>query len=207
MNRKQLVLVGAGGHARVVADAARLSGWDILGFLDDQDPSSFPNMHILGRITEIERYSGRFAMAIGVGSNATRKRIMNSISAQWETIVHPTAVVSSDVSLGEGTVVLANAVVNPGSELGKGCIINTAATIDHDCIIEDYVHISPGVHLAGQVKVGEKSWIGIGAIAKNGVEICQSVTVGAGAVVVNNIIFEGIYVGVPAQPVKKAYEK
>lgn len=204
MNRKQLVLVGAGGHARVVADAAKLSGWDILGFLDDQDPSSFPNMHILGRITEIERYSGRFAMAIGVGSNATRKKIMNSLCAQWETIVHPTAVVSSDVSLGEGTVVLANAVVNPGSELGKGCIINTAATVDHDCIIEDYVHISPGVHLAGQVTIGVESWIGIGAIIKNGVNVCSNTILGAGAVVINNISVKGTYVGVPAKLLTRA---
>lgn len=94
---------------------------------------------------------------------------------------------------------MANAVINPGSRVGRGCIINTGATVDHDCVLEDFVHVSPGAHVAGSVFIGSRTWVGIGGIISNNLTICADCIVGAGAVVVRNIDQPGIYVGAPAR--------
>lgn len=96
---------------------------------------------------------------------------------------------------------MAGVIINSCTKIGKGCIINTAATIDHDNMIEDYVHISPGVHLAGTVKIGQGSWLGIGSVVSNNVNIISGCNVGAGAVVVKSINEPGVYVGVPVRRV------
>ena len=104
-----------------------------------------------------------------------------------------------DTTIEEGTVIMANACINSSAKIGKHCIINTGAIIEHDNIIEDYVHISPNVSLGGTVKVGENTHIGIGSTVKNNLEICKNCTIGAGALLVKNIEEEGTYVGVPAK--------
>ena len=114
-------------------------------------------------------------------------------------LIHPNAIIAEDVKIGAGTIVMAGAVVNPGAIIGKGAIINTCSSVDHDCTIFDYVHISVGSHLSGTVNVGEGTWIGAGATVSNNVNICGKCMVGAGAVVIKDINEEGTYVGVPAR--------
>lgn len=109
--------------------------------------------------------------------------------------------IGSEVEIGIGTTVMAGVVINSSTKIGKGCIVNTSSSLDHDNVIEDYVHISPGAKLAGTVKIGKGSWIGIGSVVSNNVNICSECKVGAGAVVVKDITEPGTYVGVPARRV------
>lgn len=196
---KKVIIIGAGGHGKVAADIIRLSGDKVVGFLDDKPPENLVGFDIIGNTDDIGKWSDCLYFA-AIGSAEIRKKFMKN-NVSWYTAIHPTAVIASDVKIGDGTLFAANSVVNPGSEIGRGCIVNTAATVDHDCILEDFVHISPGAHLSGSVRVGTETWIGVGACVINNVEICGGCTVGAGAVVIRNIVEAGTYAGVPAEKI------
>ena len=118
---------------------------------------------------------------------------------KFYTAIHPSAQIGINVEIEEGTVIMANVCINSSSRIGKHCIINTGAIIEHDNIIENFVHISPNSALGGTVRIGENTHIGIGSVVKNNITICKNCTVGAGAVVVKNIIKAGTYIGVPAK--------
>ena len=117
-------------------------------------------------------------------------------------MIHPTAVISQYSQIGLGSVVMANAVINPFVKIAQACIINTASSIDHDCTLAVGVHVSPGGNIAGGVKIGKHSWLGIGSSVKQLVQIGDNVTVGAGAVVVDDLDSDQTVVGVPAKPIK-----
>lgn len=133
-------------------------------------------------------------VAIG---NAEIREIIQSKLSNLVTLIHPNAVVSRRVEIGEGTVIMAGAVINSDVIIVKGCIINTGASVDHDCKIGDFVHVSVGAHVAGTASIGSKTWIGAGATASNNVSICGHCMIGAGAVVINNLANPGTYVGIP----------
>ena len=198
--KKKMIIIGASGHGKVVADLAIKNEYEILGFVDDGKPTGehfgFP---ILGKVEKILEFGQDCEFVIAIGNNGIRKKIAERYSVKWAKLVHPTAVVGLGAEIGEGTVVMGNAVLNPDVKVGKHCIINTAAVVEHDNFLEDYVHISPNAALAGTVSVGEKTHIGIGAIVKNNITITSDVVVGAGAVVVKNIQEQGTYCGVPAR--------
>lgn len=194
---KKVIIIGAGGHGKVAADIVRLSGDEVIGFLDDKPPENLVGFDVIGNTGDIGKWSDCLYFA-AVGNAVIRKKIMNK-NVPWYTAIHPTAVIADDVKIDEGTLLAANSVVNSGSEIGRGCIINTAATVDHDCILEDFVHISPGAHLSGSVKIGSGTWVGVGACVVNNVEICGGCTIGAGAAVIKNIGEAGTYVGVPTE--------
>lgn len=198
-NSKEIIIIGAGGHGRVIADIITLVGDIVIGFLDDKEPEKLSEIPYLGTCKDILKYQKDAWFIVGIGDNHTRKEMMESYQVNWYTAIHPSAVIAHDVSVGKGTAVMANAVINTGSNIGKGVIINTAATIDHDCMISDYVHISPGAHLGGTVRIGSETWIGIGAIVSNNIDICGECIVGAGTVVIHPIEVRGVYVGVPAK--------
>ena len=201
---KDVIVIGAGGHAKVIADIVRKSGDNLVGFLDDSKEagSEFFDAFILGKTDSYCEYPDK-EFIIAIGNNAVRQKIAEQMQdVTFYTAVHPTAVIAEGVTVGEGTCVMANAVVNADAKIGKHCIINTASVVEHDNMILDYVHISPAAALAGTVTVGEKTHIGIGAKVKNNTDICADVIVGAGAVVVKNITEAGTYVGVPAGKVK-----
>ena len=199
---QSVVIIGASGHGKVVADIIIEHGDQVVGFLDDNPnlPEKFIGFPVLGIIDEYQKYlDAKFIVAIG---NATiREKIANKLeNVKWYTAIHPAAVISKlDTVIGDGTVVMANAVVNPGARIGRHCIINTGAIVEHDNRLEDYVHVSVGAKLAGTVSVGKTTWIGIGASIRNNLEICADCMIGAGAVVVKNIKEAGTYVGVPAR--------
>lgn len=198
-----VVIIGASGHARVIADIVRCSGDVVDGFLDDRDASQFPGLTMLGSVdeaTKIAQATPSTRFVIGIGKNETRETIAQKLGdLHYHTAIHPSAVIASDATIGAGSVVMANAVVNTGSKIGQHCIVNTGATVDHDCELDDFVHLSPGVHLSGTVSIGRASWLGVGASVTNNVNICGGCTVGAGAVVIKNIETAGTYVGVPAR--------
>lgn len=201
MNR--LIIIGAGGHGKVIADNASKNGYTDINFVDDcviGDCMGFP---IIGTSTDIETLNdGQTDFVIGVGSNEVRKAIAERYDVNWVMLIHPSAQIAINVSIGKGTVVMAGAIVNACTTIGKHCIINTAAVVEHDNVIENYTHISPNVALGGTVHIGELTHIGIGATVKNNTDICSDCTIGAGAVVIHDIKKSGTYIGVPVESIK-----
>ena len=199
----KVILVGAGGHAKVIADIVLKSGDELLGFLDD-DPgkNSVLGYPVLGRTADWQRFSSEAAFLLAVGNAQLRETLAARMQVRWYTAIHPSAQIGMDVTIGGGTAVMANAVINPGAVIGKHCIINTAAVVEHDNCIDDYAHISVGAKLGGTVRIGQASWIGIGAAVKNNVSVCGGCMVGAGCVVIRDLKIPGTYVGVPARRIE-----
>lgn len=196
MNR--LIIIGAGGHGKVIADAALKNGYTNICYIDDHATGDVMGFPIIGTSADIERLNdGGTDFIIGIGNNAVRKAIAEKYNVNWVSIVHPSAQIAFNAEIGKGTVVMANAVVNVCATVGEHCIINTGAIVEHDNVIENYAHISPNVALGGTVRIGTLTHVGIGATVKNNTEICSECTIGAGAVVVKNIKEPGTYVGVP----------
>lgn len=200
--QESVVIIGASGHGKVVADIVKKSGHIVKGFLDDAPnvPSHFVGFPVLGKTDDYSNYMND-TFVIGIGNSEVRERIANKlVGVKWHTAIHPNAVISDlDVEIDEGTVVMANAVINAGTKIGKHCIVNTGAIVEHDNRIEDYCHVSVGAKLAGTVSLGKKTWVGIGAAVSNNLTICSDCMIGAGAVVIRNIKEPGVYTGVPAE--------
>lgn len=195
----KLIIIGASGHGKVIADIAAKNGYTDIIFLDDDENikecAGFP---VVGKTKLMHQMDGDKIVAIG--NAEIRKRMMSEI--ECITLIHPEAVISRRVDIGKGSVVMAGAVINSDSKIGKGCIVNTGAGIDHDCSIGDYCHVSVGAHVAGNCKISEMSWIGAGATVSNNVNICSDCMIGAGAVVIKDIKESGTYIGVPAEKMK-----
>ena len=198
---KTIVIIGASGHGKVIADIAKKTGYMKILFLDDNDQLiSCGGYPVAGRVEDYKTYD--CDMIVAIGNTEVRQRIQTELmnaGKHLATLIHPAAVIGENIVIGDGTVVMAGAVVNPGVTIGKGCIINTCASVDHDCVLEDYVHISVGSHLAGNVHVGNGTWIGIGAVISNNISITSGCMIGAGTVVVRDIKSKGTYAGVPAK--------
>lgn len=196
----KLIIIGAGGHGRVIADIALKNGYTDICFLDDLVKGECMGFPVLGTSAEAEKFNdGNTDFIIGIGSNAVRKNIDGKYDINWTTLIHPSAQIAFNVTIEEGTVVMAGAVINACATIGRQCIVNSGSVVEHDNVIGDYVHISPGATLGGTVKVGESTHIGIGATVKNNVSICSQCVIGAGAVVVSDIDVCGTYIGVPAK--------
>ena len=206
---KEVIIIGAGGHAKVIADIVEKSGDNVLGFLDDNIEEGtyiIGKYKVIGNLNNVSSISMTYKnvkFIIAIGNNKTREEISNKTNIKFYTAIHPSVQIGLDVKIGEGTVIMANAVINSAAKIGKHCIINTGSIIEHDNIIEDYVHISPNVSLGGTVHIGQNTHIGIGAVVKNNINICKNCTIGAGAVVVKNIEEEGTYIGIPANRIEK----
>lgn len=200
-----VLILGAGGHAKVIADILLLQDVTVLGFLDD-DPAlwgkQFIGLPVLGSIASYADYAPD-GLVSAIGSNAVRKRVVSrlgvAVESLWQTVIHPRATVAHSVELGCGLVIAAHAVVNPDSKLGDHVIVNTGATVDHDCIVDSFAHIAPGVHLAGDVKIGEGSLIGIGSQSIPGCHVGAWSVVGAGSTIVTNIPANVTAKGTPAR--------
>ena len=210
------VLVGAGGHAQVVADIllrAHEAGGDCIpiGFLDD-DPSLMGTviigLPVLGTIAQLDDVD-HDAVIVAIGDNRTRARVFESVRARGEQIVraiHPAAVVAPDVRLGEGVMICAGVVVNTGTRIGDNVILNTGCTVDHHNRIGDHVHIAPGVHLGGEVSIGEGTLVGIGASVIPQRTIGAWSMVCAGSVVTKDIPAYATAAGSPARVIRREAE-
>ena len=203
---KSLLILGAGGHGKVVADCALNAGWQDISFLDDQLPSLGVDDRwpVIGKLSELEGHLKNYpnmALGLGIGYEQLRLDLFSQAvkaGARFPSIIHPRSIVSHRCSVGEGTVVCAGAIINIAAEVGRACIINTGAVIEHDAVVEDGCHISPGACLAGRVTVGEMSWIGMGAQCLQGVSIGRQALVGAGSVVLSDVADSDKVYGVPA---------
>jgi len=204
-----LLIIGAGGHGKVVAETAQAMGaWKDIAFMDDRYPElrETLSLPVLGRIDNIPEFKASFSnIVVAVGDSNLRLSLIRRFANEGfhlPSLIHPAAWVGSSVEISEGGVVFAQAAVNADTHIGKGVIINTGATVDHDCVLGDGVHICPGVHLAGEVHVGAGSWIGIGASVIQQVQIGTNVTVAAGAVVTHDVENDITVAGVPARALK-----
>lgn len=199
----KLIIIGTGGHGKVIADNALKNGYTDICFVDDYATGACMGFPVIGTVADIPNFDdGKTNFVIGIGNNEVRKRIAEQYNVNWVSLIHPSAQIAENVSIGKGSVVMARAVINTCTTVGRHCIINTGAIVEHDNRIEDFVHISPGVALAGSVRVGKMTHIGIGASVINNVEICGGCIIGAGAAVVKNIKNGGTYVGVPVRKIK-----
>lgn len=200
---KNVIIVGASGHGKVIADIVQKSGDTVLGFLDDNPvpTNTFIGFPVLGTVDRYKEYANEAWFIVAIGNAAIRESISKQLhGVSWYTAIHPAAVIAGiDVDIGEGTAVMANAVINSGARIGRHCIINSSAVVEHDNLLEDYAHVSVGVKLAGTVRVGKSTWVGIGASVSNNINICGNCMIGAGSVVIRDIGEAGTYVGVPAK--------
>jgi sugar O-acyltransferase (sialic acid O-acetyltransferase NeuD family) len=211
MSGERVFVFGAGGHGKVVADAALSSGWEVVAFIDDSP--GIVGGTIWGRsVIGFEDFIVQQAkwpsagVVLGVGNNAARERCNTRLrgeNARVLSVVHRAAVVAPTASLAPGTVVLAGAVVNPDAVVGAGCIINTGAVVEHDCVLGAYVHLSPNAALGGGVRIGDRTHVGLGAVVLPTVHVGADVVVGAGAVVIREAFSATTLVGVPARPIMK----
>lgn len=203
----RIAVAGAGGHAKVVADALLAAGKDeFAGFLDD-DPASW-GLQILGYpvLGPLTAWSNKKidGIVVAVGENAARKLMFEQLMAAGATlvsVVHPRALLGRGVRLGRGVVALANVVVNAGSSIGENVILNTACSVDHDNEIAPHVHLAPGVHTAGGVRIGEGAFLGIGASVLPNISIGAWAIIGAGAVVTAAVPDRVTVVGAPAKKI------
>jgi len=198
-----LVVYGAGGHGRVVADAARAAELEVMGFLDDglAEGEQVLEWRILGNADWLRGRHG-VAVALGIGTNDVRRRVAEALlqrRAELATVVHPSAVVSPYAELGPGAVVFALAIVNVGARVGQGAIVNSAAVLEHDVEIGDYGHVASNAALAGAARLGAEAMLGTGAVVLPGRTIGDRSVVGAGAVVSRDVPADVVVAGVPAR--------
>ena len=208
-NLRQVLLIGAGGHARVCAETLSDMGDAVVVGAVSRDGSSIVGLGISPVWAEIDlqkatQSSGATTFCVAIGDNVVRRRFSVDLTQSGHTVtqaVSSYAVVSATAVIGEGAQLIAGSVVNAAAVLGDGVIVNTNASVDHDCVIGDYVHIGPGAVLGGAVSVGDGAMIGLGARVLPGVSIGAWAIVGAGAVVLHDVEAGSTVVGVPARPI------
>src|SRR5215472_19135371 len=208
----EIVVIGGGGHAKVVISILRkLKRYHILGYTDRKDHGVVLGVPFLGADRELAALAAgptKLAAVLGVGQvglGEARFEIWKRLrlpSVSFPLIVSPDAIVNEGVSGCEGAVVMDGAVVNSGASIGCGTIVNTNSTIEHDVVLADWVHVAPGATISGGVTVGRFSMIGAGATVIEGIEIAPGCVVGAGAAVVHDLTEPGVYVGCPARLMK-----
>jgi acetyltransferase EpsM len=196
-----ITLYGASGHGKVIIDILNSSGIMIKSVIDD-NPKAKSILGIPIAKTSDFDMSSLGKTIISIGNNKVRKKLSNALNADFIIAIHPSAVISSFTRIGEGSVVMAGVAINPDVTIGKHCIINTNSIIEHDALISDFVHICPGVSLAGNVTIGEGTQVGIGATIIQGISIGKWVTIGAGAVIINDISDYAVVVGNPGKIIK-----
>ena len=208
------VILGGGGHAKVVLDVIRASGAARVVAVLDRDRSLW-GKEMLGVVVRggdellpVLVREGCTAFVVGVGSvgeSAPRQRLY-ALGLQHAlspvTCVHPSAVVSPDAAIGRGTVLAPLCVVNAGARVGDNVIVNTGAIVEHDCLVEDHAHVATGAQLAGAVRVGRGAHIGAGATVREGLAVGDDAIVGAGAVVVHDVPPGAVVIGVPARKLR-----
>lgn len=204
---RSCIILGGGGHARVVIDCARLAGdFQIVGILD-ADPARHGAMvdgisilggdEILSRLRE--EGCGSFLLGLGMGARERLYHVAIAAGLRPRSLIHPRAVVSAAATLGEGVQIFAGALVNAGATLGDNVLVNTGAIVEHDCTVAAHAHIASGACLAGGVRVGAGAHVGAAAVVRQGIVIGAGAMIGAGAAVVRDVASGTTVVGVPAR--------
>lgn len=206
---RELIILGAGGHAKVLLDVANCIGLSVRGVIDPRftgAEETWCGVPILGtEDATVWAYPPEtVGLVNGIGSvgvPAGRRAVFEALKQggyTFVTMIHPSAVVARDVVIGEGVQVMAGAVIQTGVRLSDNVIVNSRALVDHDCQIDGHTHIAPGACLSGGVSVGTTSHIGVGAVVIQGVRIGDHSVVGAGAVVLKDVAAHTVVAGVPA---------
>lgn len=206
-----VIILGAGGHAKVLIDALRLRSVKLLGVTDanlGKRGHMLLGVSIIGGDEEITKFSTETIRLVnGLGSVCVDPHrcglfeLFKNNGYRFSNVIHPSVIIAPDVILSEGVQIMAGAVVQAGCHIGKNVIINTRAAVDHDCYIEDHVHISPGVTLSGGVRVGENTHVGTGATVIQNIRIGRNCLIAAGAVVVRDVLDGAKVAGVPAKEI------
>lgn len=200
----RLLVVGAGGHAKVVIDAAEAAGFTIAGVIG----TPADEREVLGhRVSHGDAEVRADGFIVAIGDNALRARRFAEFAASGlapVTVAHPSAVLGKDVVIGDGTFLAAGVIVNAGARIGADTILNTACSVDHDCFIGEHAHVGPQVALCGAVTIGEGALLGVGSCASPGVSVGDWCVVGAGAAVVGDLPPNAVCVGVPARAVRSS---
>lgn len=210
MDKKEIYVIGASGHAKVILALLRECGYKCPGLYDDDETlwgKTLAGVKILGAISDLPDVNTNTAI-IAIGDNEIREKIAGKFkNIKWITLIHPYSWVAPTAKIEEGCVVFAGAVVQPDVVIGKHTIINTSASVDHDCKIGSFTHIAPGCHVCGAVKIGSKVLLGVGSSVKPCMEIADEIVVGAGGVVVSNLMKKTVYCGMPAKQTNKQTNK
>ncbi|MEI8201934.1 MAG: acetyltransferase [Bacteroidota bacterium] len=208
MQNSKLVIIGAGGHGKKMADLATLMKYNLLGFLSMDTPDSIIyNLKVLGvpELMLTDEFAGKIFFHIAIGENSVRYKILNKLGNErmLASLISPYATVSPNVIIGNGTSINHNSVIQTSVRIGKCCIVDTGAIIDHDCVIGDFANIYPGTVLTGTVNVGNGAIIGAGSVIREKVYIGENTLIGAGSVVVNDIEPNVVAYGNPARVIRK----
>lgn len=204
-----VLIIGGGGHAKVLIEALRLRSMNVIGIID-ADPAKVgievSGVRVVGEEDSISEYDPKTVRLVNAIGSIRQPKIRTAVFEKFKargftfsSVIHPSAVVAPDAVLGEGVQLMAGVVVQPGVTIGVDTIINTRAAIDHDCLIGDNVHIAPGVTLSGGVIVGNGAHIGAGATVIQGIRIGANSVIGAGSLVIDDIPSEAEVFGVPAK--------
>lgn len=208
---RDVVVIGGGGHAKVLVSILRRAGWSVLGYTDLEDRGLLLGARYIGDDTvllDLSRSGSVTSACLGRGKvsvSTARLRLLEEIEGRgfvFPVIVSPAAVVNEGVEMGAGTVVFHGAVVNADARIGRACILNSNCTVEHDCVLGDDVHVAPGATISGGTTIGSGCMIGAGAVVIQGLHIVADSLIGAGAVVVADIEEPGMYVGNPARPIR-----
>ena len=193
-------LIGASGHAKVIMDIIRSNGGRVVS-LFDRNPSIVQLMGIpvLGEYSS-ERH--QFPVIISIGDNAVRKRVAQAVAPRFGRACHSSSVLAESVAWERGTVIMHRVVVQADTRIGAHCIINTSASVDHDCLIEDFVHIGPNCGICGGVTIGEGTLLGVGCSVIPGIKIGKWCTIGAGSVIIRDVPDGATVVGNPGERIK-----
>jgi UDP-perosamine 4-acetyltransferase len=202
-----VILVGGGGHAKVLVSTLRLLHREILGFVDiEPAPTQLLGISHLGDDAAVFLHPPakvRLINAIGSTGSTSLRRVLHDKFRDkgyiFETLIHPSAIIAPEVQIDDGVQVMAGAIVQPGSHLGVNAIINTGARIDHDCTVGAHAHVAPGATLSGEVRIGEGAHVGTGASIIQGIMVGAASLIGAGAVVIDNVPAGETVVGIPAK--------
>lgn len=211
---RPLVILGAGGHGRVVLDTAVAAGWTLRGFIDGTKTigEDINNLSVIGgdRLLDDPSFLAEHLFVVAIGDQEARRRLSLGICAkggQLATVRHPACVISPSALIGDGTVIIAGAIVNANARVGRFCILNTGCTVDHDLVLGDGVQICPGANLAGRVRCENAVFVGTGAAIIPGISIGAGATVGAGAVVIRNVAAGDFVAGNPARTIQQRRQR
>jgi sugar O-acyltransferase (sialic acid O-acetyltransferase NeuD family) len=199
--KRPVAIIGYSGHSYVIVDIFLNAGRLVTTYCDSEEKSSNPyHLQYLGKETEVLSKLKKFDYFICVGHNGIREKIqmaMSRVNGNPINAIHPSAVISGSVRMEDGIMIAANATINPLVQLGRGVICNTSCSIDHECVIGDFVHIAPGAVLCGNVKIGKGTFVGANSVIRQGITIGSNVMIGAGSVIVKDIPDNVTVVGNP----------